>query len=1096
MEIKLKNKSLYFRKKLLLIIMRTFVFLCCITAFGFTPSDVLSQNTKIKIDIDNTLTVDEVFDLIMEQTDYKFIYQEGIFKDFPRVKVKKGIVSANKLLQKSLSSGNFNVVLSSNNTVVVKERRKQSIIKEQGIQVSGVVIDGNGQPLPGANILEKGTKNGTQSNFDGNFSLKITNDNAILVVSYLGFERQEVTIGNQTNITVVLKEDAASLDEVVVVGYGTVKKSDLTGAVGTIKEEEIQKQQVTRIDQALQGRLSGVQVSSIGGAPGSGTTIRIRGGNSINAGNEPLYVVDGFIGGGDLNTINPADIKSIEVLKDASSTAIYGSRGSNGVVLITTKRGKLNSVPQVTYDTNITISNPVKKLDLLSGREYAEFRNEYAIYNGVDPANVPFSDLNDIADTNWQDIMFTTGVVHNNNLSVTNGTETSNYYLGLNYLNDEGIIIGSGFKRYQLRFNIDQHLGNAFKIGASLTAARTNRDNRNASGYGILPTAPVYNDDGSFFSENQLNGFPFNNPLALEKLTLNETTGNRILGNIYAQVNLLKGLTFKSTFGFDLYTTKNNTYSSIDLPSNAFNNTGGIASVNTGFSTTIQNENTLNYDHTFNDDHNINVLAGYTYQNFKFEGLNAGTRGFSNDVSLFNALENGDQAQHSINSNESSWTLLSALFRVNYSYKGKYLLTLSGRNDGSSRLAEGNQWQFFPSVAIGWRLSDEAFIKDLDVFDNLKLRVSYGKSGSQSINPYATLASLQSGSTLIGGNEVTTFIPGGSANSSLGWEVTDQYNIGLEASFFNRGLNVEIDYYSKETTDLLLGRELPFQTGFGSRLENVGSLENKGIEFNINARIIRNENFNWQSTLTLASNKNKVTNLAGKDFLGNGTGSRLIVGESVGTFFGAKYLGVWQDGDAGIAGHLPGDPKFEDLDDNGIINVEDGQIIGNAIPDFYGGINNIFTYKDFTLTMFFDFSQGNDIYDLAGREFNTGFTTNVYGKYRNRWTPQNTGSNIPRAGSNFTNFFDSYAQQSDLVVSDGSYLRLKTLNLQYDIPLESKILKSLAVYATGTNLFTLTKYDGFTPDVNSAGTSATRRGFDSNVYPQSRSFTLGLRATF
>ncbi len=1080
--------------------MKLTVLLAFTSFFSMLASTGYSQ--VITLDAQNT-TVEKIIDKIEVTSKYTFVYNTK-FVDLRRkvsIKVKDVLIETvlSKLFDGTKTS--YEVI---DTEIFLKERivlneevdKNSSSIKPQEFKIKGTVNDNNGQPLPGANILEKGTSNGTQTDFDGNFSLELSNENAVLVVSYLGFKTKEVTINQETNIVITLEEDAASLDEVVIVGYGTVKKSDLTGAVGSIKSEEIQQQQVTRVDQAIQGRLSGVQVTSIGGAPGSGTSIRIRGGNSINAGNEPLFVVDGFIGGGDLNTINPANIESIEILKDASSTAIYGSRGSNGVVLITTKRGRPNSGPQVTFDSNITISNPVKELDLLNGEEYAAFRNEYAIYNGVDPANVPFPTTSNLANTDWQDVLFTTGVTQNHNLSISNGTENSNYFLGLNYLDDKGTIIGSGFKRYQVRFNIDQKLGSAVKIGASLTTARTERDNPRVGGFSLLPTAPIYNDDGSFFSENQLNGFPFNNPLALKELTLDETIGNRLLGNIYGQVSLLKGLVFKSTFGFDVFNTKRNRYSSVNLPTNAFDGTGGIANVDTGSSISIQNENTLSYDVTFNEDHNLNLLGGYTYQKFNFEGLDSGTRGLSNDVSLFNALEAGDPSQHSVNTDEREWTLLSALFRVNYSYKGKYLITVSGRSDGSSRLAEGNKWEFFPSIALGWKLSDETFIKNMGIFDNLKLRASYGKSGSQSIDPYATLARLNAGTTLIGGSEVTTFIPGLSANPTLGWEVTDQYNIGLEASFFERRLNLEIDYYSKETNDLLLNRELPFQTGFVSRLENIGALENKGIEFNINGKIIRNDNFTWESTLTLATNKNKIIDLGGKEFLENGTGSRLIVGESVGTFFGAKYLGVWQEGDTGISGHLPGDPKFEDLNNDGIITVDDGQILGDAVPDFYGGINNNFTYKNFSLNLFFDFSSGNDIYDLAGREFNTGFTTNVYGKYRDRWTPTNTGSNIPSAGSNFTNFFDSYAQQSDLVISDGSYLRLKTLNLQYDIPLENKLFKGLSVYVTGTNLFTITDYEGFTPDVNSEGTNATRRGFDNTVYPQSRSFTLGVRANF
>ena len=433
------------------------------------------------------------------------------------------------------------------------------------------------------------------------------------------------------------------------------------------------------------------------------------------------------------------------------------------------------------------------------------------------------------------------------------------------------------------------------------------------------------------------------------------------------------------------------------------------------------------------------------------------------------------------------------------------MLTVSGRQDGSSRLSEGNKWAFFPSVALAWRASEEEFIKSLSLFSTLKLRASYGTSGSQAIDPYSVIDKLKSGSTVIGGQEVISFAPESSANKNLGWEKTKQVDVGLDAGFLEGRLGLEIDYYYKKTTDLLLKRELPYQTGFESILENVGAVRNQGFEISVNSVNIDKKDFKWSTNLSISANRNKILDLGGKDFLENGRGSRLIVGEPMGTFFGVKYLGTWKENEITEGSkHKPGDPKLEDLNDDDIINIHDGQIIGNAEPKFYGGFGNDFTFKRFTLGLFFDFSYGNDVYDLSGRGMDTGFNGNVYGRNRDRWSESNPNGYYPKAGSAFTNIFDTYAGGEfnggcSLYLHDGSYLRLKNINVQYDIPLpKQNVLKSLQVYGTVSNVFTLTKYFGYSPDVNVGDleTEATRRGFDQNAYPQSRTFLIGLKAQF
>ena len=1079
--------------------MKLTIFLLLFAVIQTMGFESFSQGTKFSLNFKNT-SIKEVLSSIEDKTEYYFLYSSKVIDVDRKIDVDLNGKSISEALDQILKDTDIEYVFKDRQILLSSKNNYDRLteITQQQKSISGKVTDSSGGTLPGVSVVVKGTTTGVITDMDGKYTLSKVPENATLQFSFVGMKTQEIVVGGKTSINVVLAEESIGIEEVVAIGYGTVRKSDLTGSVGSIKSEDISKQPVVGVDQALQGRIAGVQVSSTNGAPGSGSSIRIRGGNSINAGNEPLYVIDGFIGGGDLNSINSNDIESIEVLKDASSTAIYGSRGSNGVILITTKRGAKVKGFGVSLDSYVGIQTPVRKIDLLNGPEFAEYRNEYAKFVGN---SIPFPNIDKVANTDWQDVLFRDVPMTSHTLNFFNNTANSNYYVSINYLNQDGIQLGSGFDRYQLRFNFDQNLGNILKVGASFNGSYSNTENPRASAIGayVLPTAHIYKEDGSFDRVDAINGSTYNNPIAQDKLIIDNTYKNRALGNIYMQINPIKGLTAKSTFGFDIATTKQNQYYSVDLPTNYEKARGGQANVNTSFANSIQNENTVNYTKEVGK-HEFNVLGGWTYQKYSSEGLNVAALGFTNDVTTYNAIQTGNPLFLKATSGETNWTLLSGLYRLNYSYAGKYLLTVSGRHDGSSRLAEGNKWQFFPSAAIAWRMSEENFIKKMGVFNNLKLRASYGKTGSQSIDPYSTLARLNSGYNYIGGQQVVAFSPAGSADPSLKWEVTDQYDAGLDAGFLDGKLNVELDYYYKKTSDLLLARELAFQTGFETRLENVGSLQNQGLDVTIRGTIIHKKDFSWSSDLTVSSNKNKILELSGaKEFIENGVGSRLIVGEDVSTFFGAKFIGLWQEGDKGIGGNnVPGAMKFEDVNGDGLITALDGQIIGKGTPDFFGGLNNVLTYKNFTFSAFIDFSFGNDIYDLAGRDFNTGHITNVYGKFRDRWTPENTGTDVPRAGTQLLNYYDSYSgrEGNSFDVHDGSYLRLKTLNLQYKLPVGPKIFKSLVVYGTATNLFTLTKYEGFSPDVNAAGTNSTRRGFDSNGYPPAKLFLFGIKADF
>lgn len=969
-------------------------------------------------------------------------------------------------------------------------------------KVVGVVRDAEGEPIIGANITVKGQTTGTITDISGNFSIDAP-VGSVLKVSFIGFETQNVKVTGE-KLTVILKEEANALDEVVVVGYGLVKKSDLTGSVGRVKADEIDKMPVTSIDQVLQGRVTGVHVRASNGEPGGSSNVTIRGGNSISASNEPLYVIDGIIGAGNLDGINPADVASIEVLKDASSIAIYGSRGANGVVLVTTKRGNSSSGPSVSYNGYYGIQTPEKLLDVMSGPEMAQWQNESAAFRG--DGVPPYEETDVIGDTNWQNYIYRkTAPITDHNLNVSNATKNNNYFLSLNYFNQEGVMYNSGFERFQIRFNVDQKIGNYMKLGATMTSSYTYKDNSIMKNMVQLPsTLPAYDEDGTWAKYNPLNSNYFNSPIALRECVTDNTRQLRVLGNVFAELMPIKNLLIRSSWGFNLSYSKHNLYQSAELPQNIKQGKFGVASVDTSFPITYQNENTINYLMNFGK-HSIGILGGFTWQKYLNEDLSAGANGFTNDSNLYHSLEASDPNKRNIDSGESEWGMISYLFRLNYSYKSTYLLTITGREDGSSRLSKGNQWAFFPSAALAWRASEEDFIKRLNLFSNLKLRVSYGTSGSQSIGAYAVWDKLASKTTVIGDNKVIGYVPVLAADKNLGWEKTSQIDFGLEVGFLDNRIMLEADYYNKRTSDLLLTQELPYQTGFKSILRNIGSVRNQGLELTLNTVNIMTRDFKWNTSFSVSFNRNKVLNLGEKDFLDNGIGSRITVGEPLGLFYGLKYLGPWKEEDipAELNGkYMPGDARFDDVDDNNIIDELDRQVIGNAEPKFYGGIGSDFTWKNLTLSLFFDYSYGNDIYDLNGRAMDCGHGSNLYGRHRNRWTEDNQDAYLPRAGSIHKNYYSMCIQEKNeaggcsLFVHDGSYLRLKNVNVQYNIPLKNKkILKSLQVYGTVSNVFTWTPYFGYSPDVD-VEPSATRRGFDRNVYPQSRTYLLGVKAKF
>ena len=1001
------------------------------------------------------------------------------------------------------------------------------------IDVSGkVTSEEDGEELPGVNVLVKGTAIGTVTDVNGNYRIEVPDAASVLVFSSIGFLSREVTVGNQTEINVILPPDVKSLEEVVVVGYGTQKKSNLTGAVSSVEPSDIQETPITSIDQGLVGRASGVMVTQTSGMPGAVASIRIRGSSSLQGGNEPLYVIDGFPvynGGGYGNTggaarmsglsaINPADIESIEILKDASATAIYGARAANGVVLITTKSGK-EGRDQITLDAYYGTQSVVQQIDVMNALQYAELVNEAYTNDGLaavyDDATLAELRANPQG-TDWQDEVFRTAPIQNYQLTFSGGDKKTNYAISGNYFNQQGIIRNSGFSRYSGRINIARNILDNFRIGTNLNVSRTNSNavQTDAGGTGGVvttalkfnPILPVYQNEalGEYTPVNTP-GIILANPVATADEQVRQSTMLRLLGNLYAEWEFVPSLTAKVSFGTDLVNTKFDTF----VPSNIFESNGiAEATVTGGYTTNWLNENTLRWDKEVLPGHSVSVLGGITFQQNTFEQLQASSQQFVNNVLGENALEAG-AVYNQPSSTQENWSLLSYLGRINYNINEKYLVSFNARVDGSSRFGANNKYAFFPSGALAWRLIEEDFVENLNLFSNLKARVSYGLTGNQEIGLYSSLPTLDNTTYTLGRSLVTGFYPDEIPNPDLRWEKTAQFNVGLDFGFWDERLRFTTDYYRKTTTDLIYDVAVPYVSGFASSLQNIGSVENQGVELLIESDIVATQNFRWTSAFNISFNRNKVLELGGEDYkdVGDGdghlkTGSvhRLIVGEPVGLFYGYVFDGIFQNQaelDAGPAGPTQwvGARRYRDLSGpegvpDGIVNATDDRtVIGDPNPDFFGGFNNTLSYGGFELNLFMQYSYGNDIfnYNAIELELPSG-GQNVYADLVNRWTPSNPSEVYPVATTNRSAVF------SDAYIEDGSYLKLKTLTFAYTFPnLDVARIGGLKVYLTAQNLLTFTNYSGYDPEVSYRGASNLQMGEDFGGYPQSRTFMAGVK---
>ncbi|TDB67405.1 SusC/RagA family TonB-linked outer membrane protein [Arundinibacter roseus] len=978
------------------------------------------------------------------------------------------------------------------------------VVLGQAQAVTGTVKGESDQlPLPGVSILVKGTTNGTTTEADGTFRLSVPGPNTVLVFSFVGYQPKEIQVQNQSVLTVSLQQDDRQLDEVVVVGYGTVRKSDLTGSLVQVKAKEINAFPATNVLQAMSGRAPGVQVTQNNGAPGAAVSVRIRGTNSVQGSNEPLYVVDGFPTSGSNPTIlNNSDIESIEILKDASATAIYGSRGANGVVLITTRQGKAGKM-QVDYEGTFSQQTLRKKLELMNAREYAQFYNQQATNDGLAPyfTQAQIDGFTDSFD--WQDLVFQRAPMQTHNLTISGGNEKTRFSIGGSTFAQEGIIKGSDYNRYSLRANITSDINSKFTVqyGATLSKIVTQRRNNaggNRGGTMISaaisspPTLTPYNEDGSY--RVLATAYPFisnvlTNPLNHINEQFDIVDANRVLANAALLYKPFNGLTIKISGGIESNDDRTDNYTKT-----TFINSQGSANVSATRGTSLLSENTISYVKTLGDKHNISAVAGFTYQDFLNKSLGGSGVGFLSDITETYNL--GSAGTPGIPSSGYSFaTLLSYLGRVNYSYAGKYLATISFRADGSSRYSEGNKWGYFPSAALAWRISEEEFLRTNTTISDLKVRASWGKTGSQAIGAYATLNNLNAGKTVFGDALYNTFAPGTRLPGNLRWETTEQTDFGIDAAFLNNRYRLTVDYYIKNTRDLLNTVQLPIGFGFTSTIQNVGQIQNKGLEISLDSRILDGD-FTWDLGGNISFNRNKVVKLYnGADILGGSIGVTLIndaanllrEGEPMSVFYGYLRDGYTEQGKE----------KYVDLNQDGVINQLDKTIIGDPNPDFIYGLNSTMNYKGLELTIFIQGTQGNDLVNVSSinNTLDYGFGLNMPREvFLDNWSPSNPNARYPIISrSNSYNY-------SDRMVEDGSYLRLRTIQLAYQLPLQQwgvRGIRTAQVFVSGQNLLTLTKYSWWDPETNSqGGANSLGQGIDHYSYPTAKAVTAGIRVGF
>ena len=1095
-------------------IMRISTFLLMVCVFCSYAGNAHSQNAKVSIRMNN-VKLDKILNEIENQTDYLFIYNNQVdINKITSVKVKNEAVA--QVLDRILSGTGINYELEGTHIILTTEAIKDLHAQQQAKTVTGTVTDVSGEPIIGANIRIKGTTTGTITDIDGNFSIK-AEPQSVIEVSYIGYLTQETVINNQKSIRFLLKEDTKTLDEVVVIGYGVQKKADLTGSVANINTEKLNTQSNANIGQALQGKIAGVDIVSQGGAPGSGTRIMVRGIGTLNNAS-PLYIVDGMYMNS-IDHINPNDIASIDVLKDASSAAIYGSRAANGVIIVTTKEGSnTEGKPIIDLSVNLGISTASKFLDMLDAKGWAEVTTIARQAIGK-PALDMATDLANKPDNDWQDIMFRPALMQNYNLSVKGGGKYSTYYTGLGYFNQDGIVKGTNYQRYNIQSKNDYKRG-IFSAGTNLIISFSHdkplhqelRGGMIGTILQSVPTLEKYDDtrEGGYGGTyGDVVNIP--HPLAIidDNIMDRYNENVKIFANLYAQIELFKGLKYKLNltpdFSFERYKNYLNKYD-FGLATNSITQ----LTERQRRRRNILVENLLTFDRTFGE-HKISALAGYTYQDSRFRHIQAYGEG------LPQGLEEIDAATTNRSNEGNSWrsVLTSILGRVFYSYQNKYLFTATIRRDGSSKFGKNNRYGYFPSFSLGWNVAEEKFMENVHWLDQLKLRGGYGVLGNQEIDNYQYSSTITTGINYPDGNGglLQGAFPKNFANPDIKWEETAMTNVGIDFMAFNNRLSLTADYYVKNTKDILLTVPIPISSGGANDpIRNAGKIRNNGFEFNLGWMDQPNPDISYGINLIGSFNKNKVIamgsesgSIKGGSTNQNITTSETKAGYPIGGYWLISTAGYFnsqeevdayaKDGKKIQPAAEPGDIKFVDANNDGVINDDDRVFQGSPFPDFTFALNGNMRYKNFDLSIGLQGVLGNKIYN-ATRQTLEDVTkgSNFLASCLDYWTPENKNASHPRLTWDDPN--RNTRAESDRYLENGSYLRLRSVQLGYTFPQTwfKGAIQHARVYINAESLFTITSYSGYSPDVNAD--NANYRGFDNFIYPTNRTFMLGLNVTF
>ena len=1087
LKILLKIMRLSIRPFLLLIACATFVM-----AYDGKGQELLNQ--RISLHIENK-EIEVVLKQISRQASVRFIYSPQIIQSGRRVTIKAQNEPLSVVLETLFKPLKLNYELSGSkillnnakqgSSMTAPEVREQLQVAPEELAVKGSVLDEKGEPLPGVSISLKNSGKGTVTDVEGKFSLTVPNENAVLQVRFVGYESQEIVVGNRSEINITLKPDLKELEEVVVVGYGELKKSDLTGAVASVQSRDIVRANPVMASKAIQGQVAGATVTKASNRPGAGFNITIRGENTINNSTEPLVVIDGLMGG-NLNNLNPNDIQSMDVLKDASSTAIYGARGANGVIIITTKKG-LSGKPRVSYDSYVGVKVPNHIPKLMDAQQFYKATYTDRILEGSTGATFTAQEMANIQagkSTDWVALITEPALQTNHNISVSGGNEKTTYRFSGGLLKENGNVLNTGFKRYNLNTGLDSKLGKHFKVGFTSYVTYSNQNwgsmesLRNA--YRARPTGTAYYSDLTNPSENgdfNIDGYAYwmgindkqvPNPLADvdPKTSKLQTTTINVMGNGYVEYTPIKGLNIRSSISASYGTDRVGDFRGQWSKSQIGNKPR--AQYDQRIMGNYTWDNIISYNLDLGKHHiGVTALQSAFYQ--RNEAYQIAVRDLPYNSDWY-ALNTGTVT--GISSSLIERSLSSYMGRVNYSFNEKYLVTLTGRSDGASQLAEGNKWAFFPSVALGWRLGDERFISDLNVFSNLKLRLSYGQVGNSTVNPYSTQAGLLATGYDFDGTAANGFAPANLANKQLKWERSKELNLGVDFGFFKNRIAASLEIYNRKTDDLILNQKIPTSTGFSQVIANIGQIENKGVELTLNTMNVVEKDFSWNSSITFTRNRNKLLQLYG-DGQTVDKGNKLFVGKPIRANFDYQFDGIWQTADKDLAAkykQVPGSVRVVDQNNDGQISstegIDDRTYLGTQLPNWIMGITNRFNYKQFDFSFF--------VYYRNGVQYNNSTLSGTFGEINSTRYNKLASLDYWRSDNPSNTYFGVVAAnpyRSAINYQDASFLRISDITLGYTLPrklMDNWKLSSARFYGQISNPFVFSKFTGFDPEFNSA----------------------------